>query len=310
MTIQIRSFHWEQDFELVRNFLIETFNQTRTLVNWLPHRFENRKYGPCGTEYLDEEDELVKIWEEVDDTTRFSKIVAVTVLEGGNRYVINIHPEYKFIEKDILNWIEEQVKEDGINSAPKGIVTYALGCDNVRIELLSRSGYKKIEVECYSRIRPLDLSIPNYQLPEGYTIRHVDIKADFSKYRAVQGAVFRHCGNMSEKQAVFYSTASFYVAELDLVVVAPTGEFAAFSTIRLDPVSKFVEFEPVGTHPDHRKKGLAKALIAEGLLRLKNYNPTLISIPGAANNPGANKLYESMGFTEKEELQVWKKELK
>ena len=110
MPIRIRSFHWEQDFELVRSFLIETYNLTRTLANWLPIRFENRKFGPCGTEYLDEEDDLVKIWEEVNETTQSSKIVAVTVLESGFRYSINIHPDYRIIEEDILHWIEEHVK--------------------------------------------------------------------------------------------------------------------------------------------------------------------------------------------------------
>ena len=63
----------------------------------------------------------------------------------------------------------------------------------------------------------------------------------------------------------------------------------------------------MGTHPDHRRKGLAKALISEGLKQLMSYDPTLIFIGGAANTIEANRLYEVTGFTEKKLLYRWNK---
>jgi ribosomal protein S18 acetylase RimI-like enzyme len=69
-----------------------------------------------------------------------------------------------------------------------------------------------------------------------------------------------------------------------------------------------VEFEPVGTHPDHRKLGLAKSIILEGLKRLKSYNPSIVCIPGAAVNEGAVRLYDSLGFA-KEDVVIWRKYL-
>ena len=68
------------------------------------------------------------------------------------------------------------------------------------------------------------------------------------------------------------------------------------------------ELEPVGTHPDHRGKGLAKAVCGESIRRVLKYNPTCIVILGAASTEGAAKLYSSLGF-EKEDVHLWKKSI-
>ena len=310
MTIVMRDFHWEKDFELVRSFIIELYNLTYSLKNWLPIRFENRKFGPCGTEYCVEEDDLVKIWEDVNEAKGTSKMVAVTIAEGESSFVINTHPDYKAMESKIIKWVEEQVLLEKNDNNETEVCLFVLESDTERIALLEKEGYALASIDCYSRTRPNNLPLDDLPLATGYSIRHVIINNDFEKYREVQGAVFRHCGNMTKKQAIFYSTASFYKKELDLIAIAPDGTFAAFCTIRLDPIGRFAEFEPVGTHPEHRRKGLGKALIVEGLRRLLKYKPKLVCIPGAANTPGANKLYDSVGFTEKKELQIWKKKLK
>jgi ribosomal protein S18 acetylase RimI-like enzyme len=69
------------------------------------------------------------------------------------------------------------------------------------------------------------------------------------------------------------------------------------------------EFEPVGTHPDYRQLGLARSVICEGLRRLEKYNPSLICIQGAAATEAANKLYDSIGFTYKTRVHLWRKRL-
>jgi ribosomal protein S18 acetylase RimI-like enzyme len=111
---------------------------------------------------------------------------------------------------------------------------------------------------------------------------------------------------MTEKLAMLYTEAGFYNDELDLVVEASDGNFASFVTVRIDPITKMVELEPVGTHPDHRNKGLAKAVCAEGIRRVQKYNPSCIVILGAASTDAAAKLYSSLGFI-KEDVHLWKK---
>ena len=85
MTIRMRDFQWHEDFGRVMEFLSEIIVSTQTLRTWIPNRFENRKYGPCGPDYLDEEDTLVKIWEDTEnlDSSNKPRIVAVAVFSDG-----------------------------------------------------------------------------------------------------------------------------------------------------------------------------------------------------------------------------------
>ncbi len=57
--------------------------------------------------------------------------------------------------------------------------------------------------------------------------------------------------------------------------VAPNGEYAAFCTIWFDDVTRSAYFEPVGTAPQHQRRGLGKAVMCEGLRRLKRMGATL-----------------------------------
>jgi mycothiol synthase len=169
--------------------------------------------------------------------------------------------------------------------------------DLYRQKPLQNMGYENKGLGEHERIRPVDLPIPEVSLPKGYIIRHVDVEKEFEKYHSVLSSVFRHCTQMTPHLAKVYSEAEFYNKELDLVIEAPNGSFAAFVTVRIDSVSRFAELEPVGVHPDHRGKGLAKAICCEGLRRLQKYNPKSITIIGAANTEAATRLYDSLGFS-------------
>ena len=307
----MRSFHWDEDFDIVRSFLIETYNLTHTFQNWIPSMFENRKFGPGGSEYTDEDDEQVRLWEEFEDQEEptESKIVAVTICKPSGYGYIQIHPNYRLLEKELVLYMEEQRKSQGSKDASGIEMKLVLAeSDNVRRGVLEELGYENLGVEEHNRIRPIDLAITEYTLPEGYEIRHVDIMEEFHNYRALQASVFRHMANMTKNQARLYSSAEFYNPELDLVAVDPDGNFAAFCTVRIDPVSKMAELEPVGTHPNYRKLGLAKAIICEALCRAKKYQPSVMVILGAAPTEGATRLYDSIGFS-REDVHLWRKKL-
>ena len=92
-----------------------------------------------------------------------------------------------------------------------------------------------------------------------------------------------------------------------LVAVDPNGDFAALCTVRMDSVSRMAELEPVGTHPNYRKLGLAKSVVCEGLLRLQKHHPSSVCMLGAAATHAANRLHDSVGFTEKTEVHLWRK---
>jgi mycothiol synthase len=54
-------------------------------------------------------------------------------------------------------------------------------------------------------------------------------------------------------------------------------------------------FEPVGCHSGHRRRGLASAVIIEGMRRLQRLGATTAHVSSAVGS-GAENLYESLGF--------------
>ena len=273
MAIGMRDYHWEKDFESVRSFLGEIFSLRKAYTNWIPSTLENLKFGPGGTEYLDEQDKRLKIWETLDEAQQITpRIMALSYTKPSGNCWLSIHPSFTSSATEIVLWMQNQVREMKRDKGAKVNMTFVVDDDDEElISLLSDLGFKKGEIDGDKQVRPIDLPVPAYNLPEGYTIRNAVIEEDFLKYRGVQMAVFPHIVSMSKKLLQLYSTASFYHEDLDIVAVDPEGEFAAFCTGRIDPVGKIAELEPVGAHPDHRKRGLARAVICECLKRLEIY---------------------------------------
>ncbi|MDQ3249074.1 MAG: GNAT family N-acetyltransferase, partial [Chloroflexota bacterium] len=88
-----------------------------------------------------------------------------------------------------------------------------------------------------------------------------------------------------------------YDPELDLVMEAPDGTFAAYCVCWIDQQNGLGLFEPVGTHPDFRQQGLGKALLTEGLRRLHARGAGTALVTTGGSNAAARRLYEGVGFS-------------
>ena len=87
-----------------------------------------------------------------------------------------------------------------------------------------------------------------------------------------------------------------YDASLDVVAVDARGRLAAFCLAWHDPITRTGELEPIGCHPDHRRRGLARAVIQEALARLRERNADQVVVYTGCANRGARALYEALGF--------------
>jgi ribosomal protein S18 acetylase RimI-like enzyme len=100
-----------------------------------------------------------------------------------------------------------------------------------------------------------------------------------------------------------------YVPDHDLVAFDPGGRVAAFCVIWADPDNRVGLFEPVGAHPDFQRRGLGKAVMAEGLRRMRKEG-LLSAIVGAEyDNPAALGLYRSLGFRIVNRICTYKKSI-
>jgi ribosomal protein S18 acetylase RimI-like enzyme len=98
-----------------------------------------------------------------------------------------------------------------------------------------------------------------------------------------------------------------YRSELDLVAVAPNGDFAAYCICWLDAKNRTGEFEPVGASPDYRRQGAGRAVMLEGLRRLRDLGAETAIVYTSANNSPAVALYEAVGFRRYDEEHYYEK---
>ncbi len=91
-----------------------------------------------------------------------------------------------------------------------------------------------------------------------------------------------------------------YRGDLHILVAAPDGTMASSTIMWLDEANKAVEFEPVGTHPGYRRRGLGGAMLLHGmhLARAAGATHATVACLGAPGHPAARGLYYSVGFRE------------
>ena len=150
------------------------------------------------------------------------------------------------------------------------------------------------------------MPVPLYSCPIGFEIRPIT-KSDYEQQALLIQRVFGHGEWFNTGILEWLSNCSFHVPELDLVMVTPDNTIASFCTFRMDTHSKIMSLEPMGTNPDYRNRGLAKAILSEGIKRASKYNPPFYYIDGAAATPAANRLYDTTGFSTKFAINSWTK---
>lgn len=138
------------------------------------------------------------------------------------------------------------------------------------------------------------------QLADGYTLRTTNPEdgRDAQQIADLLNAAFNRTFHNGREYQQFTRNATCFNRELDLVAVADGSRFVAYVGIPYDEYNRRGIFEPVCTHPEYRQKGLAKALMQEGLRRLKARGAVRVVVETGDMVP-ANQLYASLGFTEK-----------
>jgi ribosomal protein S18 acetylase RimI-like enzyme len=238
-------------------------------------------------------------------------IAAVLNAENRGDAILQVHPALRSaaLEEEMLDIAEAHfttIGEDG----RRRLTVWADAQDATRRELLLRRSYATGEWPEHQRRRRMDLPIPDAAPAAGYTVRPLGDEEEHPARSWLSWKAF-HPDEPDDKYEGWgwyrnVQRAPLYRRDLDLVAVAPDGALAAFCTVWFDDVTRTGTFEPVGTHPDHQRRGLGKAVMAEGLRRLRHLGATLATV-GSYDEP-AHRLYASMGFTEYDLSEAWIRE--
>jgi len=152
--------------------------------------------------------------------------------------------------------------------------------------------------------RALDQPIPAPVLPDGFSIRPLAGEQEVAAYVTVHTAAFGRAIVTEEEQAArhVFMRDSSYIADLDLVVVAPNGAFAAFCVGQIDQEGNAQRAwqegstDPIGTHPAFQRQGLARAILLAALQRLRTYGIDTAILGTGSWNTASQRLCESVGF--------------
>jgi len=145
-------------------------------------------------------------------------------------------------------------------------------------------------------LRSLLDPLPDAALPAGFMIRGTT-EADIEQLCAVHNSAFGSKWT-PEVYLKVMRTPGFDPAR-EVVAVAPDGRFAAFVILWPDAVSRCGLFEPVGVHQDFQRRGIGKALMAEGMRRMLDAGMTRAMVEHESEdaNPASSALYAAVGFS-------------
>ena len=129
---------------------------------------------------------------------------------------------------------------------------------------------------------------------EGYRIRAARGLEDAAALAELHGESFGSTWTAEMYSRLMQSPG--YDAEREFVVEAPDGGFAAFTVTWHDHVNRIGHFEPVGTHPDHRRRGLARALLMFGLRAMAEAGMEHAIVSNMGDNEASRDLYLDAGF--------------
>ena len=209
---------------------------------------------------------------------------------GDGDLVVRPDARTSGIYGEVLGWLEEQAERP---------LDVSIGeADGRAVDVLSARGY--VDAAPSPRFVRMQITLDELPVPcdppAGYTVRPVG-EADIERRVAVHQAAFAP----SRLTVEAYERATRlwpYLRELDWVVEAADGSFASYALAWFDPHSHVVELEPVGTHPEHRRRGLARTVCLAALEagRDRGAETAVVYARSDDERPEARRLYRSLGF--------------
>ncbi len=171
---------------------------------------------------------------------------------------------------------------------------------------LTERGYLPGDPELLTRVRPLAALPGSTPIPGGYRVTTLAQAEQPDRWRAAYQAAFEPEEITPESRAAI-ARSPLYRPELDLVALDERGDIAAFALAWFDPESASGCFEPIGCRPRDQRSGLARALLVEGLSRLRAFGAEHAYITTTRRRRPANQLYAALDFRVDGICRTWRR---
>ncbi len=212
---------------------------------------------------------------------------------------VQVAPEHRH-DSELLAWMVAwgEMRQRGAMAQEGAEPVYTVTAfedDFPLLELLAQQGFRRDEFYMLHMRRDLSQPIAEAKLPEGWIVRPVGGEDEFEQRVDIHREVW-HPSKVTLEAYRRMRDIAGYTPECDFVAVAPDGTFASYCICWLDTVNNIGEFEPVGTRPAFRGKGIGKALMLYALRRLQAHGMQTAIVCCVGSNEPAWRLYESVGF--------------
>ena len=291
----------KKDFLDIRDFLVVTYHNFQRPFNWTIERWNfsimaRTMNGISDKQWLDE----VGI---IEDS---GEIIGIINSEGEGKGEAFFQVKEMNMSKKVYNKMFK-FAEDNISIKKENgnyLAVRIPEIDTKRKEVAEKRNYifnKKSE-----KISELKISGKlNYNLNEGYHIKEGD-QIDCQQKAAAHGRAFGYIDqDMYLKRAVTgyekLQQTPDYNPETDLYLLDEEENILSFCTLWFDSVNKIGILEPVGSIPEARNKGFARAVIYEAINRVIERGAEKIFVGSR------QEFYQKIGFEVKYKFNIWEK---
>ena len=201
------------------------------------------------------------------------------------------------IEGEMTQWELARAAERGVSS----METSCLDRDAAKAAFLRRHGFTKTGDICVLLERSLAEPLPAYRLPDGYSIVPLAERPESA------------CGipdsGLTRELYAHIQSAPGYKADLDVRAFYHDTELASGCTLWYDDLDNYGHVQPVGTKKEHRRKGLAFAVISKAIENLRQYGAGRVLVWTDKGLQPALRLYRELWFRIAHEDYAWEREV-
>ncbi|PSL51942.1 ribosomal protein S18 acetylase RimI-like enzyme [Saccharothrix carnea] len=215
----------------------------------------------------------------------------------GAYLAYQVHPGHAGLVDEVIDWYDATAGDVERTVLPGA-------ADRVALERWAAHGYETDpgalgDDGSWTQLNERDLGdVAEPVLPDGFRFRTADEVGPEAAVRAHVDAWSPSTYTAESYEGV--RRAAGYRGDLHVLVEAPDGTMASSTIMWLDGANRTVEFEPVGTHPAYRRRGVARAMLLHGmrLARAAGATHATVACLGAPGHPQARDLYYGVGFRE------------
>ena len=245
--------------------------------------------------FADDEELVAWGWASLPRTVRRSDGSATDVTGAFLSY--QVHPDHAELIDEVIDWYDGVAAGLERAALPTNAEEFALKRWAAHgyepdLEALSESGD-------WTQLNERSLSeLEQPTLPDGFRFRTATEAGPEAAVRAHIDAWTPSSYTAESYEGVRQTAA--YRGDLHVLVEAPDGTMACSTIMWFDEANRTIEFEPVGTHPDYRRLGLARAMMLHGmqLARAAGATHATVVCAGAPVRPAPRALYYGLGFRE------------